>query len=378
MSLKKNDGKGLNWGNLKSMDISKNNAFVFSGKYRLLRHIIFWLVHILIFSFLFKMPDQSYWQMHILSALWVPVFILYGYPVMYRIVPKFLLKEKYLHFSLTLLLWAVAGYFLNYLFRKQVFFPVSDWLQHRSDGRNPWATNSYLSMNVMAAFGCMIVLFKYWIRKQKEFLLAEKEKVSAELQLLKAQIQPHFLFNTLNNIYSFALQNSPKTPELVLKLSSLLSYILYDCKANEVLLEKELVIMKNYIDLESARYANLEVSLNFEGDIKDQRIAPLLLLPFLENAFKHGTSEQLEKSWLSVDVSVKQNMICCKITNSKNEMALPGAKGIGIQNAKRRLAYLYPGTHELKLSDEGDFFVVSLLLKPGRTAVISPAAVRLP
>ncbi len=359
------------------MYISEGNAFVFSGKYRLLRHITFWLVHILIFSFLFKTPGQSYWQMHILSTLWVPAFILYGYPVMYWIVPKFLLKEKYLQFSLILLLWAVAGYFLNYFFRKQVLFPVSDWLQYKSTNRNTWATNSYLSMNVMAGFGCMIVLFKYWMGKQKELLLAEKEKVSAELQLLKAQVHPHFLFNTLNNIYSFALRSSPKTPELVLKLSSLLSYMLYDCKANEVLLEKELGIMKNYIYLERERYTKLEVSLSFEGDIKDQWIAPLLLLPFLENAFKHGTSEQLEKPWLSLDVSVKQNMIRCKIANSKNEMTLPGAKGIGVQNAKRRLDYLYPGRHELKLSDEGDFFVVSLLLKPGRAYVPPPVAVHL-
>jgi sensor histidine kinase YesM len=346
------------------MNITEGNAFVFSGKYRLLRHCIFWLVHILIFSFLFKTPDQSYWQMHVLSALWVPAFILYAYPVMYWIVPEFLLKERYFSFSLILTLWAMAGYVLNYFFRLHILFPAFDLFNYKVGQRNPWATNSYLSMNVMAGFGCMIVLFKYWIVKQKEFLLAEKEKVNAELQLLKAQVHPHFLFNTLNNIYSFSLENSPKTPQMILKLSSLLSYMLYDCRAGGVLLAKEIEVMKNYIDLERERYGNkLEVSLNFEGDIEGHFIAPLLLLPFLENAFKHGTSEQLEKPWLGLDVAVKQNVLRVKIANSKNEMALPSEKGIGIQNVKKRLVYLYPGRHVLKLNDEGDFFVVSLTLE---------------
>ena len=200
--------------------------------------------------------------------------------------------------------------------------------------------------------------------KKKEFLLAEKGKANAELQLLKAQVHPHFLFNTLNNIYSFSLENSAKTPDMILKLSSLLSYVLYDCKANEVLLEKEIDTMKNYIDLERERYANrLEVSINIEGDIKGKYITPLLILPFLENAFKHGTSEQLEKPWLSMDISVNQKMFRCKIANSKNEEILKGNGGIGIHNVQKRLDYLYSGRHELKFVDEGNFFVVSLKLE---------------
>ncbi len=193
---------------------------------------------------------------------------------------------------------------------------------------------------------------------------AEKEKVTAELQLLKAQVHPHFLFNTLNNIYSFSLENSPKTPGLILKLSSLLSYMLYDCKTEEVLLEKEIEIMKNYIDLEKERYGNrIEISWSAEGDIKDKRIAPLLMLPFLENAFKHGTSEQVEKPWLSVDISVKYDTLKCKIVNSKNEYVPYRNNGIGIHNVKKRLEFMYPDKHELKMSDEGNFFVISLLVK---------------
>ena len=346
------------------MDNYKENAFIFSSRYRVSRHLVFWAAHIIIFSFLFKIPGQFFLHQLILSTLWVPVFILYCYPVMYWMVPSYLLKEKYLFFSILLLVWGVAGFFLNYIIRAQVLYPFVDMMKYKIGSRNPWAVGSYLSMNVMAGFCCMIVLFKFWIKKQYAWMQAEKEKIMAQLQLLKAQVHPHFLFNTLNNIYSFSLENSPKTSQLILKLSSLLNYMLYDCKTDEVLLEKEISVMKDYIDLEKERYANkLEVSLNIEGDINDKYIAPLLLLPFLENAFKHGTSEQLEKPWLSMDLSVKKNILQCKIVNSKNENVAFSEKGIGISNVKKRLDYLYPNMYKLKIDTESDFYVVSLMIE---------------
>jgi hypothetical protein len=346
------------------VNVYKENPFVFDSKYRLLRHLIFWLVHILIFTFLYRNSEIDFWNQNLLSALWVPAFILYGYPIMFWVIPMFLLKEKYLLFSVVLFLWAVGGYFLNYLFRAYIYFPLANLWGLAIGNPNPWAVNSYLSMNVMAGFGSMIVLFKYWIKKQHDFLLEQNEKINSELQLLKAQVHPHFLFNTLNNIYSFSIESSPKAPRMILQLSSLLSYVLYDCKANEVLLENEIRIMKDYIELEKERYANrLEVSLNIEGDIKNKYISPLLLLPFVENAFKHGTSGQLEKPWLSMDIAVKQQILRCKIVNSKNEISASGQVGIGIQNVQKRLAYLYESRHELKINDEGNFFVVSLMLE---------------
>jgi len=273
------------------------------------------------------------------------------------------MKGKYFRFGIIILFWAAAGWFLNYFYRVYIFIPLQDALHFKNIARDPWSPGSFLLLTTAAGCTSIIVLFKYWFKKQQEWLQAEKEKVTAELQLLKAQVHPHFLFNTLNNIYSFSLESSPKTPGLILKLSSLLSYMLYDCKAEEVLLEKEIEIMKNYIDLEKERYGNkIEISWDIEGDVKDKYIAPLLMLPFLENAFKHGTSEQLEKPWLSVDISVKNDILKCKIVNSKNEYVPVSNHGIGIQNVKKRLTFIYPGKHELKMNDEGNFFVVSLLI----------------
>ncbi len=340
----------------------KPNAFVFSSKYRVWRHLAFWSLQILMIS-LAWMGARSFGSILLVQAVWVPVSIIYCYPFMYWVLPKFLLKGRYVQFGVIVLLWLVAGWYVNYYFRLYIFIPLHEAMGYNLISRNPGAQGTLFSLIATWCFLSTIVLFKHWFKKQQEWVQAEKEKITAELQLLKAQVHPHFLFNTLNNIYSFSLTNSPKTPELILKLSSLLSYMLYDCKADEVSLEKEVEVMKDYVDLERERYGNkIEISWNIEGDIKDKYIVPLLLLPFLENAFKHGTSEQLEKPWLSFDLVIKQNMMKCKVVNSKNEFVAVSKNGIGVENVKKRLAFLYPEKHELKINNEGDFFVVSLLI----------------
>ncbi|HEU4632545.1 MAG TPA: histidine kinase [Flavisolibacter sp.] len=295
-------------------------------------------------------------------ALYIPVFIIYSYPVSHIAVPKLLLKGRYLTFLSFVILWIIVGWYLNVYFLKYIFISALEQL-----GLPHGAENTALGFHCMvitAACFSALSLLKHWMKKQQEWLRAEQEKMTAQLQLLKAQLHPHFLFNTLNNIYSFSLQTSPKTPQMILKLSSLLSYMLYDCKADEVLLEKEVDVMKNYIDLEKERYGDkIDISLNIQGAIQDKYITPLLILPFLENAFKHGTSEQLDRPWMSVDIAVKDHLLQCKVVNSKNEFVPRSQNGVGIQNVKKRLELLYPGDFELKFADEGVFFVVSLQLQ---------------
>lgn len=345
------------------MDTSRYNEFIFSPRYRVLRHVLFWVVDLTIWAIFWTLSHHNIWRNLFHMLIWLPVFVLYGYPFAYWIVPKVLLKGKYLSFLAIILLWGVAGWFINIYYRMFVFIPIQEAMHFENVSVRAGWPGSYLCMTTATGTVVVIAIFKQWIIKQREWMISQKEKITAEIQLLKAQVHPHFLFNTLNNIYSFSLERSPKTPGLILKLSSLLSYMLYDCKADEVLLEKETGIMKDYIDLEKERYGNkIEISWSVEGDIKDKYIAPLLMLPFLENAFKHGTSEQLEKPWLNVDISVRQNILKCKIANSKNEFVPLSQNGIGVNNAKKRLDFLYPDKHELKMSDEGNFFVVSLLI----------------
>ena len=348
------------------------NDFIFLPRYRLWRHILYWSLHIIFWTFLNNFilrrnssaQDFSLWHNLINVSLWLPVVIPYSYLLAYFIVPKLLLREKFLTFIFAALLWIIAGVAINYYYRVYIHIPTQEAMHFSTIVRGGWQLTSFMLLIVHGTNVAILKLFKYWFKKQQEWMQAEKDKVTAELQLLKAQVHPHFLFNTLNNIYSFSLENSPKTPGLILKLSSLLSYMLYDCRAEEVLLEKEIEIMKNYIDLEKERYGNkIEISWNIEGDIKDKFMAPLLMFPFLENAFKHGTSEQLEKPWLSVDISVRQDILRCKIANSKNEYMPVSSHGIGMQNVQKRLSFIYPDKHELKVNDEGNFFVVSLLIE---------------
>jgi two-component system, LytTR family, sensor histidine kinase AlgZ len=349
--------------NQKNMDITQPNNFMFSSKFRVWRHAAFWLLEILLIAFAWS-ATHPFLASLIVGLFWLPVYMAYCYPFIYLVLPRLLLKGRYVQFGFIALLWILAGWFVNYYFRLFVMFPVRDAMGMAGIGRNPGAQGNLFSLIAVWGFASTIALFKHWLKKQQEWLQAEKEKVTAELELLKAQVHPHFLFNTLNNIYSSSLTKSPQTPGLILKLSSLLSYMLYDCKAEQVLLEKEIEVMKDYVDLERERYGNqIEISWNIEGDIEDKYIAPLLLLPFLENAFKHGTSEQLEKPWLSFDLALKQNSMKCKVANSKNEFVPISKRGIGVENVKKRLAFLYPNKHELKINDEGDFFVVSLLVE---------------
>jgi len=341
------------------------NDFIFSSRYRIGRHIVYWLFHIAIWAaFWVVMGAPSYGRQLFNMALWVPGFIFFSYPLVYGAIPHLLLKEKIVEFFLLTLAWGAAGLYIDIAYRNYIFIPVQEAMGLENIlPRGPLAS-CYLCMTTSAASPMIIKFFKQWTIKQRQWMQEEQEKTMAELQLLKAQVHPHFLFNTLNNIYAFAMNSSPKTPGLILKLSSLLSYMLYDCKTEEVRLEKELEMMKHYIDLEKERYGNsIEISWSVEGTINDYQIAPLLLLPFLENAIKHGVTEHIERPWLGVDVSVNNGTLRCKIANSKSDFIPKQEFGSGITNVKKRLAFLYPGKHELKINDEGDFFVVSMQIQ---------------
>lgn len=351
---------------LTSINTFLYNDFIFSPGYRILRHVVYWVAHTLIWAAFWVVIGSpgSFGSEIVNMLLWLPVFIIYGYPMAYWAVPRFLLKGKIVQFLFLMLAWAAAGLYIDVWYKDYLIIPIQKAMHPGNslpEGPLAWC---YLCITTAAAIPMVIKFFKFWDVKQQDWLKAQQEKVTAELQLLKAQVHPHFLFNTLNNIYSFSLENSPKTPGLILKLSSLLSYMLYDCKTADVRLEKELEIMKNYIGLERERYGNqIDISWNVAGEVQDIFIAPLMLLPFIENAFKHGISEQIEKCWLSIDLSVKANRLKVKIANSKNESVPARDNGIGIANVRKRLACIYPGNHELKISDEGHFFIVSLMIK---------------
>jgi two-component system LytT family sensor kinase len=172
------------------------------------------------------------------------------------------------------------------------------------------------------------------------------------------------LFNTLNNLYALTLKKSDRAPEMVLKLSELINYMLYECTSDEVWLSKEIKFIRNYIDIEKIRYGDkLDIDIRVTGEVNDRKIAPLILLPFVENCFKHGASEELQQSWVKLTIDAQPHVLIIKVENNKaSENGVNRQAGIGIQNVKRRLDLLYAGKHELKIMNGEETFLVVLTL----------------
>ena len=222
------------------------------------------------------------------------------------------------------------------------------------------------SLPIILGFALTIKLVKRWWLKQKETEQLSKEKTNAELQLLKAQVHPHFLFNTLNNIYFFTLTNSTQAPVMIKKLSGMLHYILNECNLPLVPLEKEIKMIRDYMALEKIRYAEqLRMIIDITNDHSGKMITPLLLIPFVENSFKHGASKMITEPWVNLKMSIENNTLHFSMINSKpanNETQI--TKGnIGLKNVTKRLELLYPGTHQLKIVSEPNGYAVYLSLQ---------------
>ncbi len=191
--------------------------------------------------------------------------------------------------------------------------------------------------------------------------------MQSELKFLKSQINPHFLFNTLNNLYALTLKKSDKAPEIVIKLSEMMRYMLYECNEKRVLLSKEVSYIRNYLDLERLRQGpNVEINFDVVGNVADQKIAPLMFIPFLENSFKHGLNSQISKGFVNIKLEVNEQHVDFFIENSKAEK-LPTIEhrrsgGIGLVNVRRRLNLLYPEHYDLDIKDNPTTYAVNLKL----------------
>ena len=198
---------------------------------------------------------------------------------------------------------------------------------------------------------------------QRRLLESETEKVQIELRALKAQVNPHFFFNTLNGIYSMTLDKDERLPQTILQLSHLMRYFLYESREDLVPLENEWQVLQDYISLQRIRSGpGLQMELVLEGEIKQQRVAPLLLITFAENAFKHGAKGNTGNVSIHLLLQVKENNICFRVQNTLgkvDEVEPDKYKGVGLENVRRRLALLYPGKHTLTINEtEQDFMVI--------------------
>ncbi len=277
------------------------------------------------------------------------------------------MKERYtkffLYLVLVLVLSGVIHWYITLFIEKPLFYPDEDWGGYWNPAKIIKSV-TYVYPYVLVAF--LIKFLKHWYRQRQETQDLIKGKLEAELKFLKTQLNPHFLFNTLNNLYALTLKKSDTAPELVLKLSDLMDYMLYECDTDRVPLEREVQFVKNYFEIEKLRYGDrLKVDIKVNGSLSNREIAPLLFLPFLENAFKHGISTDLDKSWIEFNLTVTETNIEMTLRNSKpkSPIELPKNNGIGLQNVKRRLQLQYGNTdYSLTTDSDSTYFSVSLNL----------------
>ena len=211
-----------------------------------------------------------------------------------------------------------------------------------------------------------IVGFAFLIRslqQDEQLKNLREEQLRSELTYLKAQLQPHFFFNTLNNIYALAISQSRETAPMVAKLADMMRYIIYDADEKKVTLNKEVLFIENYVQLEKIRHSDeINISVDVQGVLKLQRIAPLLLLPFIENAFKHGLEEETGKGFVQIVLCIIDQELTLQVSNSKPQNVTSKRGGMGLQNAVKRLHLLYGEQYHLKVEDGENTYQVILTL----------------
>ncbi|MGM9510317.1 sensor histidine kinase [Larkinella sp. GY13] len=283
-----------------------------------------------------------------------------AYLNLHYFLPRYLLKKRYArYFSMVLL--SILGYLIfqglfDYYLYGYVLGPMhnSNWVE----------TLSYNFFSTLWYLGLMVALKLSidWYEQQRMLQRIVVEKLQAEVNFLRSQVNPHFLFNILNNLYALTLKKSELAPEMVLKLSEMMEYMLYDSDNAYVPLEKEISYLQNYIDLERIRYREYsDISLKIDGNTNGQEIAPLLLLPLVENAIKHGVGKQAANARLHSTLYVNPSEVQFTVENSKPAASPKAEKGgIGLDNLRKRLELLYPGRYTFQTEDRPESYKASL------------------
>lgn len=236
----------------------------------------------------------------------------------------------------------------------------------RNDNKMPFPMRTVIFTILIFGISTSIKVTQEWFKNEKLRKEAENTQLNAELAFLKSQVNPHFLFNTLNSIYSLANRRSEKTADAIAKLSNILRYMLYKTDNKTVNLDDEVQYLSDYIELQKFRlYDNILIKFDVTGNIQSFKIAPMLLLPFVENAFKHGVNT-INKCFIHITLNVKGNELYFEVTNAdirKDTYFKDENSGIGLQNVKRRLELIYPKAHELLTEKSNDIYIVKLKLR---------------
>ena len=330
-------------------------------------NLIFWPIYFLYEWLAMGAANDLFYISFLKACSTVPIAFAVSYLTFYVLFEKLYLNNKKNAFWICQIIVAVVFVFLkryiNYNYIYPLFVPN---VTATPLFFFPKILYEFVSLYLIVSLYGMFIFIRSWYRQQQTLQELKQEKIAAELELLKSQVQPHFIFNMLNNIYSSAFKKSPETAQQILKLSNLIEYNLYDSKKEEVLLEEELDYIRNYVDLQKIRVGNkLDVSMNIFDDINGILIPPLLLLPIIENCFKHGVNKSINPSWIRIDISTTDREITFKIENSlekESQNAVSQNGGLGLANVRRRLELIYPNGHDIKIFQEENSFLLVLKL----------------
>lgn len=335
--------------------------------YRIARHVLFWVVYI-VFWTVFYGSQSGYATSFMVTLLYMFFHAGAVYTNFLGLFPRYFASRRYVLYSLLLVadifVWSIGLSFTLYaIFGNDI---------NGGTEQSAWliSTTGIVVMSIgtatTVAVALVLLLLVRRVEHDRQTRELERKNLSSELQLLRSQIHPHFLFNVLNSLYALTLQKSDLAPGMVLKLSEILRYILYECSEPTVPLEKELNYLQNYIDLEKMRQgARTDIDMQVTGATDSKTIEPMLFLPFVENCFKHGANGNVASAFVRIRFEIEKNRLTFRAENSRNPAIPPTGTdgGIGLANVRRRLELLYPGQHLLRIEESETSYTVTLLLE---------------
>ena len=335
--------------------------------FRWLQHLLFWVFSYFIFLQLFKTGNRPEKIDYIYTGLFQLTIIPAVYLNLELLLPYLTRTKKWWFYIAGLVILLIVFPFINYRFFQEWsarLLPDYFFISYFS------FTEIVVFFSVYLFITSLLKLSRSWFtvnELRNRLLETEKEKAQMELRALKSQINPHFLFNTLNSIYSLSLDKDDRLPGTVLQLSDIMRYYLYESREDLVPLKKELQMLQDYIHLQQMRSDNrLEILMTMEGEPQDYRIAPLLLITFVENAFKHSVKGKTGRSFIHLNMEIRDGKFSFRLENNKgkvDEVEPENYKGLGLENVKRRLALLYPGRHGLTVREDEHIFSILLHLQ---------------
>ena len=334
------------------------------------QHFIFWAAYFLFeinaeFAYLSELFKQFSWQKNFyLSIISELTFLLAEIPAFYIILAIIDRKISLFtsKFSKTVAVILIFTFFvlLYRILCHDLVYPLYYGIPEDIGRFSQFGTfNAIMNIVFAIAIGFGFEKFLQQNDTQRKFAELSKEKSDAELKFLKTQINPHFLFNTLNNIYGLSLRKSDETPEIILKLAKIMRYNIYDSAKNTVPISKEIENIQDFIDIQKIRHQLAKVEFLHSIDDNSQEISPLILLQFVENAFKHGASESRFESFITINLLLENKILTFKIENSKELQNDKDSTKIGLKNIKRQLELLFPN-HQLEILDQENFYKVTL------------------